>query len=137
MKKILVTLLALAVTSIASAQLAVHTKTLNPFGDDNAAFTWAETSFNFGKIKLNVPVTHTFAFTNKGNAPLLISSVQASCGCTVAEYSREAIAPGQQGFVKATYNAARVGVFTKSVTINANTEDAVVQLLIKGEVLAE
>lgn len=98
-------------------------------------FAWDVTTIDFGKIQLDKPVTHEFKFTNTGDAPLVISSVQASCGCTVAEYSKEAIAPGAQGFVKATYNAAKVGVFTKSVTVNANAENNVVQLVIKGEVV--
>ena len=66
---------------------------------------------------------------------LVISTVQASCGCTVTSYSKEPIEPNGKGFVKATYNAASIGQFTKSVTVNANTEDGVVQLFIKGEVV--
>ncbi len=104
---------------------------------DNAIFNWSETVFDFGKIKQNIPATHEFTFVNKGNAPLVISSVQASCGCTVAEYSKEPVAPGQRGFVKATYNAAKVGVFTKTVTINSNTDQSVITLTIKGEVVGE
>jgi hypothetical protein len=108
----------------------------NSFADfDNAIFNWLETTFDFGKIKQNKPVTHEFDFVNKGTSPLIISSVKASCGCTVAEYSKDPIAPGQQGFVKATYNAAHAGAFTKTVTINANTDNAAVVLTIKGEVV--
>jgi hypothetical protein len=117
--------------------LAVNNNALIPFNVVAAAFNWAETAFDFGKIKQNVPVTHEFSFANKGNAPLVISSVQASCGCTVAEYSKDPIAPGQKGFVKATYNAAKAGPFTKTVTINANTDDTSVLLTIKGEVVTE
>lgn len=100
-----------------------------------AAFSWNVTTHDFGKIKVNVPVTHQFNFTNTGASPLIISSVQASCGCTVTEYTTDAVEPGDTGFVKATFNAAHVGVFTKSVTVNANTEHAQVQLMIKGEVI--
>jgi hypothetical protein len=65
----------------------------------------------------------------------VITTVQASCGCTVTEYSKDPIAPGEKGFVKATYNAAKTGSFQKTVTVNANTEEGVVQLIIKGEVV--
>ncbi|HPH45777.1 MAG TPA: DUF1573 domain-containing protein [Chryseolinea sp.] len=99
-----------------------------------AAFSWSQTTFDFGKIKQNEPVTNTFEFVNTGSEPLVISSVKASCGCTVTEYSKDPITPGGKGFVKGTYNAAKVGQFTKSITVNANTEEAVVQLTIKGEV---
>ena len=90
---------------------------------------------DFGKIKVNVPVSHEFRFTNSGDAPLVLSSVHASCGCTVTDYSKDPIAPGAEGYVKTTYNAAKVGVFTKTVTVTANAEESVVQLSIKGEVV--
>lgn len=99
------------------------------------AFSWTETVFDFGKIKHNTPVTHEFRFVNKGAEPLIITSVQASCGCTVTKYSKDAIAPGSEGFVTATYNAATKGIFSKTVTVNANTGDGgVVVLSIRGEV---
>jgi hypothetical protein len=99
-----------------------------------AAFSWAQTIFDFGTIKQNVAATHTFTFVNNGDAPLVISSVQASCGCTVTAYSKDPIDPGSEGFVKATYNAKNLGVFNKTVTVNANTENNV-QLTIKGTVI--
>ena len=102
---------------------------------ETPSFAWTMTTQDFGKIKLNVPVSHEFRFTNSGDAPLVISSVQASCGCTVTDYSKDPIAPGAEGYVKATYNAAKVGVFTKTVTVTANAEESVVQLSIKGEVV--
>ncbi|MBL0742231.1 DUF1573 domain-containing protein [Chryseolinea lacunae] len=100
-----------------------------------ATFKWAVKTFDFGKIAANKPVTHEFTFTNTGEEPLVITSVQASCGCTVTEYSKDPIPHGAQGFVRATYNAARVGVFNKTVTVNANTAESAVQLVITGEVV--
>lgn len=102
---------------------------------DVPGFAWEATTFDFGKVKLNSPVTHEFRFTNSGSTPLVISTVQASCGCTVTEYSREPIAPGGEGFVKATYDAAKLGTFNKTVIVNANAEEGVVKLSIKGEVV--
>ncbi len=100
-----------------------------------AAFEWVSTTHDFGTIKKDVPVEHEFEFTNTGSEPLLISSVKASCGCTVTDYTTEQIPAGGKGTVKAKYNAAKVGVFTKSVTVTANTESGSVQLYIKGEVI--
>ncbi len=100
-----------------------------------AAFEWVSTTHDFGTIKKDVPVEHEFEFTNTGSEPLLISSVKASCGCTVTAYTTEQIPAGGKGYVKATYNAAKVGVFAKSVTVNANTDSGAVQLSIKGEVV--
>ena len=98
------------------------------------AFAWTETSFDFGKIRHNAPVTHEFRFVNKGTEPLLIASVQASCGCTVAKYTKDPIPAGGEGLVTATYNAATKGIFNKTISVNANTQDGVVILTIRGEV---
>lgn len=100
-----------------------------------AAFRWAHTLHDFGTIKKNVPVSHKFTFTNQGDEPLVITSVQASCGCTVTDYSKEPIPAGSEGYVKATYNAASLGVFSKTVTVNANTDASAVILSIKGVVV--
>lgn len=99
-----------------------------------AAFTWDASVHDFGKIKQGTPVTHEFKFTNTGKAPLIITNVQASCGCTTPSYSKEEIMPGGTGFIKATYNAAAMGQFNKTITVTANVEGGFVQLTIKGEV---
>ena len=136
MKKIAITLFvfSLAVYAVAQ-QVAVNYKPAATLPADDAAFSWKATSFDFGKIKKDKPVTHEFTFTNSGKESLVVTSVQASCGCTVAQYSKDPIQPGGDGFVKATYNAAKTGVFTKTVTVNANTAEGVVILTIKGEVI--
>ena len=106
-----------------------------PPNRDAAAFSWEATTFDFGKIKQNTPVSHVFKFTNSGTTPLVISTVQASCGCTVTDYSREPIRPGAEGYVKATYDAAKPGAFSKTVVVNANAEEGYVKLTIRGEVV--
>jgi hypothetical protein len=137
MKKFVLALTLVAISSFAFAQsLVSNTKTaVNTFGAENAIFKWTETTFDFGKVKQNVPATHEFTFINTGDIPLVISSVKASCGCTVADYTKDPIPAGGKGFVKATYNAAHAGLFTKTVTVNANTQESVVVLTIKGEVI--
>lgn len=135
MKKISLLVFGIVCATAVMAQLfASAEKTVTSFIPDGASFLWSQTSFDFGKIEKSKPVTHKFTFTNNGNAPLIISSVKASCGCTVAEYTKEPIPAGAQGFVKATYNAAQPGVFSKTVTINSNTEEGVVVLTVKGVV---
>lgn len=137
MKKIALSLIicAFGSTLFAQQQLATNAKPTNYVSAENAMFNWAQTTFDFGQIKMNNPVTHEFTFMNAGDAPLVITSVQASCGCTVAKYSKDPITPGSSGFVKATYNASKVGVFTKTITVNANTEEGIMHLVIKGEVV--
>jgi hypothetical protein len=137
MKRIALALFIAAISAPAFAQtLASNTPSqFTVVANENAAFKWVETSFDFGKIPAGTPASHEFTFTNTGDTPLVISSVKASCGCTVAAYSKDSIAPGAKGFVKATYNAANVGLFTKTVTVNANTQEGVVVLTIRGEVV--
>lgn len=103
---------------------------------DVAVPTFVAQSFDFGKIKQGTPVTHEFRFTNSGAVPMIITNVQASCGCTTPDWSKEPIAPGGEGFIKATYNAASLGAFNKTVTVTANVDNGFVQLSIKGEVQA-
>ncbi|MEO9805131.1 MAG: DUF1573 domain-containing protein [Reichenbachiella sp.] len=100
-----------------------------------AVMSWSTTEVDFGKIALSKPVTADFKFQNTGNTPLVIVSAQGSCGCTVAEYTKGEILPGEYGEVTATYNAAKVGAFNKTVTVNANTDNGPITLRIKGEVV--
>ena len=90
---------------------------------------------DFGKIPQGTPVTHEFKFTNSGKTPLVITHVQASCGCTTPAWSKDPIPPGGEGFVKATFNAASMGGFNKTITVMANVEHGFKQLTVKGEVI--
>jgi hypothetical protein len=102
-----------------------------------AVFEAVSLNHDFGKIKQGVPVTHEFKFTNKGAVPMVITNVTASCGCTTPDWTRDPIAPGGKGFIKATYNAAAAGGFNKTVTVTSNIENGFIQLSIKGEVATE
>ena len=90
-------------------------------------------TFDFGKIPQGKPVTHVFMFTNTGKTPLSLENVQASCGCTTPEWSKDPVAPGETSQITVGYNAANEGVFTKSITISYNA-DQTKQINIKGEV---
>lgn len=93
---------------------------------------------DFGTIKeTDGPVAHNFQFTNTGNAPILIKSVEASCGCTSPEWSRQPVLPGKTGFIKATFDPKdRPGFFNKSITVSSNAKNAQIELEIKGTVEA-
>ncbi|NJO01255.1 MAG: DUF1573 domain-containing protein [Bacteroidia bacterium] len=106
-----------------------------PFRVLSAVFSWQKTTHDFGSMRQK-PVTAVFTFTNTGDAPLVITDAKGSCGCTVPSYTKDPIMPGEQGEIKAVYNAASVGVFNKTVTVTANTDKAAV-LTIKGEVVAK
>ena len=101
------------------------------------SFKWTTTEHDFGKIQHQNPVVFEFEFINKGQAPLIISKVEGSCGCTVVEYTQDPIMPGKQGKVKATYDAAALGKFRKSIMVLANVEGGPEYLYIKGTVIEE
>lgn len=104
-------------------------------GSLTAAFTWTETTHNFGKIQQGKPVVAEFRFTNRGEAPLVITNAKGSCGCTGVEYPKAAVLPGKPGTIKATFNAASVGTFNKTVTVESNAAGGPVYLSIQGEVV--
>lgn len=136
MKKISITLFTLVLAMYAFGQdLAMNRTKVVEKSPDAAVFTWKATEYDFGAIEAGVPVSHEFKFTNTGDIPLVITAVKASCGCTVTAYSEDPIAPNGTGFVKATYNAAKPGRFTKTVTVTGNTAEGSILLTIKGEVV--
>lgn len=76
----------------------------------------------------------TFTFTNTGNAPLVINQAYASCGCTVATYTKDPVQPGESGTVEVTYNGKgkTAGHFKKTISIRSNAKKEVVRLSIEG-----
>ncbi|HBX51668.1 MAG: hypothetical protein A2W98_05765 [Bacteroidetes bacterium GWF2_33_38] len=102
-----------------------------------ANISFFETTHDFGSIKeADGNVTCVFEFNNTGNQPLILSNVKASCGCTTPEWTKEPIAPGAKGSIKATYNPARrPGQFNKSITVTSNSENPTTVLFIKGDVI--
>ncbi|MDR2065962.1 MAG: DUF1573 domain-containing protein [Prevotellaceae bacterium] len=95
-------------------------------------------SHDFGS---NVPekggnVTHRFVFTNKGDAPVTIQNVTVSCGCTTPAWTKEPVAPGEKGFVDATYRpAGRPGEFKKNLNVTSNGDPKMISLTISGTVV--
>jgi uncharacterized protein DUF1573 len=79
-----------------------------------------EITYNFGKIQQGRPVTHNFEIVNTGKDALMLENVQASCGCTTPEWSRDAIQAGATSVIKVGYNAANEGAFQKTITIQYN-----------------
>lgn len=108
----------------------------NIIAQQKGKFDFEEETFDFGNIKEgNGSVEHKFVFTNGGDAPLIIQSVRASCGCTTPAWSKEPVPPGEKGFVMAKYNPKnRPGSFRKSLTITSNANNAAKTIYIKGMV---
>ncbi|MBQ3734948.1 MAG: DUF1573 domain-containing protein [Bacteroidales bacterium] len=102
------------------------------------------TTYDFGKIKEEGgKVTGKFIFTNVGNEPLELTNVRPGCGCTAANYTKGAIAPGEKGYIEATYNPYnRPGAFNKNIRVTTNepkfleNDKATPHMIfIKGEVI--
>ena len=82
---------------------------------------FAEEFHDFGEVQEGEVVEHTFTFTNEGEGPLIISNAQGSCGCTVPDWPRQPIAPGQKGQIKVSFNSTgRAGRQDKHVTLTTN-----------------
>ena len=86
----------------------------------------SEKSFDFGTVKqTDKAVTHVFTLTNEGDAPLVIISASASCGCTRPTYTAEPIAPGAKGEVKVTFiPTGQRGEINKEVKVRTNAPEA-------------
>lgn len=97
---------------------------------------FAETIHDFGLIRQGDMVSHTFKFKNAGTAPLIINEAKASCGCTVPEYPKGPVAPGEEGEIVVKYNGSGRGEIHKTVNITANTEPSQIVLEIKANVKA-
>ncbi|WP_299526372.1 DUF1573 domain-containing protein [Winogradskyella sp.] len=91
---------------------------------------------DYGTIEQNSNGTKIFAFANTGDAPLLITKVKTSCGCTVPSYSKDPILPGQSGELEIKYNTKKLGAFTKTIIVMSNAEGGNKILKIKGNIIA-
>ena len=90
---------------------------------------------DFGTIEEGSIASYDFEFTNKGNQPIIINSVTASCGCTTPFYTREPIMPGKKGKITVSFNSnGRPNAFNKAVTIKSNTVEDTKIIWIKGMV---
>lgn len=90
---------------------------------------------DFGNISDQSPVETKFVVTNTGEKPLLISNAQGSCGCTVPEYPKEPILPGESADIKVSFNpSGKSGAQTKTVTLTANTDPATTVINIKSNI---
>jgi len=100
-----------------------------------AKMSFEETVHDFGTVIEGKFVNHIFKFTNTGKVPLLISDAKATCGCTVPEFPKEAIAPGESSQVSVRFNTAgKKKEQSKPVTLTANTYPSNTILTMKGYV---
>ena len=132
MKKLfLLSLVAVLTFGVAKAQDA------QPENVSGAKISFTEMEHNYGTIQKGANGECEFVFTNTGNEPLILTQPKSSCGCTVPEWPKQPILPGESNVIKVTYkNTDRAGNFNKYVTVFSNAVvNKEVKLHIKGTVL--
>ena len=91
---------------------------------------------DYGEIAKGSDGLRIFEFTNTGNAPLIVSNVKSSCGCTVPSKPDGPVAPGESSTIEVKYDTKRIGPIRKTVTVYSNADQPIVSLKIKGKVLS-
>ncbi len=121
-----------------STDVVNNTKSAVKTGEKGTApsMHFEETVHDFGDMIQGERVVYGFKFTNVGGSDLVITRVSTSCGCTVGQYPKEPIAPGESGVIEVTFNSAnRKGFQNKSITVLANTEPSSTMLRIKTKII--
>jgi len=94
-----------------------------------------KTEHDFGVINEGDVVETIFSFTNSGKTELIITSAKGSCGCTVPEWPKEPIMPGEEGQIKVKFNSdKKPNLQQKTITLVTNTEQGKEILKIKAQV---
>lgn len=99
-----------------------------------AEIEFKEETIDYGTVTKGSDGLRVFHFTNTGDAPLIITDVKSSCGCTIPKKPKGPIAPGESGTIEVKYDTNRVGPIRKTVTVLSNASKSMVPLKIKGEV---
>lgn len=108
------------------------------YAQETAEITFKTEEIDYGKVKVGSDGVRVFEFTNTGKAPLVITNVSSSCGCTVPSWTKDPIAPGTKGKIEVKYDTNRVGPISKTVTVTSNAKQNPVKgLRIKGEVVKQ
>lgn len=90
---------------------------------------------DFGTVEEGTQVEQTFTFQNPGQEPLLLLDVRSSCGCTIASWPKQPIAPNESGTIFVQFNTTgRSGPQQKVVTLTTNSEPSEYRLLLSGQV---
>jgi len=117
---------------VQTAQTAQSVQTVQTASQDSIIFDKLE--YDYGTMEYGGDGNTEFTFTNKGKAPVVLSNVRASCGCTTPEWTKTPVAPGEKGTIKVKYNTNLPGTFNKSITVSSNAANSNVMLRIKGNV---
>lgn len=98
-----------------------------------ARIEFKKDTIDYGIINKGTDGLRVFTFSNTGDAPLVITGVRSSCGCTVPEKPKDPIQPGEEGVIKVKYDTNRVGPFFKTTWVSSNAAETK-KIIIKGRV---
>ncbi|SFP72639.1 DUF1573 domain-containing protein [Hymenobacter arizonensis] len=135
MKKTLLLALSLTAAAYTAQAQAVQsaTKAVGPVA--GPAIVFEESKFDFGSVAQGAVVDHTFKFKNTGTAPLVISNIGVSCGCTTPEWTKTPVMPGKTGSITAHFNTAgKLGMQNKVLTVESNAPAGSATVSLVGEV---
>lgn len=104
--------------------------------DAAAKIEFKTETVDYGEIAKGADGIRVFEFTNTGEAPLIISKVSSSCGCTIPKKPEDPILPGATGEIQVKYDTNRVGPIRKAITVISNADTPTKVLKIKGEIKA-
>lgn len=102
-----------------------------------ATISFENTVIDYGTIDKGANGVRDFVFTNTGDAPLIISNVKSTCGCTIPKKPEQPILPGESDKIQVKYDTKRVGFIRKSISVTSNASNPNVLLKIKGQVIAD
>ncbi|MDG1570756.1 DUF1573 domain-containing protein [Robiginitalea sp. M366] len=102
--------------------------------EKTAKIEFKSETVDYGDIAKGSDGVRVFEFTNTGDAPLVISKVSSSCGCTIPKKPESPIMPGETGEIQVKYDTNRVGPIRKAITVISNADTPTIILKIKGTV---
>ncbi len=133
MKKLILTfLLSMAVVFGVNAQS--NKKEVKATGSQ-PEITFKEMVHDYGEVVKDGNGICEFEYKNTGKAPLMLTNVRSSCGCTIPSWSKEPLMPGKSAKIKVKYNTKNVGTINKSITVESNASNGTVVLKITGKVV--
>lgn len=135
MKRLFLFLIAL--TCLVSLHAQQVTTVVAADSTAKAKIVFETLTHDFATINAGGDGNCVFKFKNEGAVPLILSNVQASCGCTTPSWTREPVKPGETGEIKVHYDTNRIGTFSKTITVTSNAENSPVILRISGEVKSQ
>ena len=109
----------------------VHSQEMKP------EISFEKTVIDYGTVNKGDNGIREFVFRNSGNAPLIISNVKSTCGCTIPKKPEKPILPGESEKIQVKYDTKRVGFIRKSISVTSNASNPNVILKITGQVIAD